>query len=60
MGFNPKAVAFLPISGWHGDNMLEQSDNVSIVMLRFTPGCDCLILDALVVKTWLGLGKERG
>jgi len=25
IGYNPKAVAFVPISGWHGDNMLEES-----------------------------------
>nr|XP_029135780.1 elongation factor 1-alpha-like [Labrus bergylta] len=25
VGYNPKAVAFVPISGWHGDNMLEPS-----------------------------------
>lgn len=25
IGFNPKAVAFVPISGWHGDNMIEES-----------------------------------
>lgn len=25
IGYNPKAVAFVPISGWHGDNMLEAS-----------------------------------
>ena len=28
VGYNPKTVAFVPISGWHGDNMLESSDNV--------------------------------
>lgn len=28
VGYNPKAVAFVPISGWHGDNMLEPSDNM--------------------------------
>jgi len=28
IGFNPKAVAFVPISGWHGDNMLETSSNM--------------------------------
>jgi len=28
IGFNPKAVAFVPISGWHGDNMLETSTNM--------------------------------
>jgi len=29
VGFNPKAVAFLPISGWHGDNMLEPSEKMT-------------------------------
>jgi len=28
IGYNPKAVAFVPISGWHGDNMLEPSKNM--------------------------------
>jgi len=28
IGYNPKAVAFVPISGWNGDNMLEPSDNM--------------------------------
>jgi len=28
VGYNPKAVAFVPISGWHGDNMLEKSDKM--------------------------------
>lgn len=29
IGYNPKAVAFVPISGWHGDNMLEPSDKMA-------------------------------
>merc|ERR1719189_3518079 len=29
IGYNPKTVAFVPISGWHGDNMLEESPNMS-------------------------------
>ncbi|ODV62680.1 translation elongation factor 1-alpha [Ascoidea rubescens DSM 1968] len=29
VGYNPKSVAFLPISGWNGDNMLESSSNSS-------------------------------
>jgi len=29
IGFNPKSVAFVPISGWHGDNMLEDSSNMT-------------------------------
>ena len=28
VGYNPKSVAFVPISGWHGDNMLEPSDKM--------------------------------
>lgn len=28
VGYNPKAVAFLPISGWHGDNMLVPSEKM--------------------------------
>merc|ERR1711983_425346 len=29
VGYNPVAVAFVPISGWHGDNMLQTSTNMS-------------------------------
>jgi elongation factor 1-alpha len=28
VGYNPKAVPFVPISGWHGDNMIEESSNM--------------------------------
>ncbi|KAF7310950.1 hypothetical protein HMN09_00638300 [Mycena chlorophos] len=28
VGYNPKTIAFVPISGWHGDNMLEESTNM--------------------------------
>jgi len=28
VGYDPKAVAFVPISGWHGDNMIEESTNM--------------------------------
>jgi elongation factor 1-alpha len=28
VGYDPAAVAFVPISGWHGDNMLEPSTNM--------------------------------
>ncbi|KJE96021.1 elongation factor 1-alpha [Capsaspora owczarzaki ATCC 30864] len=28
IGYDPKTVAFVPISGWHGDNMLEASENM--------------------------------
>jgi len=29
VGYNPDAVAFVPISGWHGDNMIEKSENMN-------------------------------
>ncbi|XP_049890863.1 elongation factor 1-alpha-like [Epinephelus moara] len=29
IGYNPKAVPFVPISGWNGDNMLEASEKMS-------------------------------
>merc|ERR1711970_481948 len=29
VGYNPKSVAFVPISGWHGDNMIEPSENMT-------------------------------
>merc|ERR1719219_1590803 len=29
IGYNPATVAFVPISGWHGDNMLETSEKTS-------------------------------
>mgnify|MGYP003574314890 CR=1 FL=1 len=25
IGYNPKNIPFVPISGWHGDNMIEKS-----------------------------------
>ncbi|KAI8865344.1 hypothetical protein GQ42DRAFT_6350, partial [Ramicandelaber brevisporus] len=28
VGYDPKAVAFVPISGWHGDNMIDESANM--------------------------------
>merc|ERR1711890_153564 len=28
VGFNPKGVPFVPISGWHGDNMIEATTNM--------------------------------
>uniref|UniRef100_A0AAQ6ABY7 Tr-type G domain-containing protein n=1 Tax=Amphiprion ocellaris TaxID=80972 RepID=A0AAQ6ABY7_AMPOC len=28
IGYNPASVAFVPISGWHGDNMLETSEKM--------------------------------
>merc|ERR1712078_933948 len=28
IGYNPKSIAFVPISGWHGDNMIEATSNM--------------------------------
>jgi elongation factor 1-alpha len=28
VGYDPTKVPFVPISGWHGDNMIEKSDNM--------------------------------
>jgi len=28
VGYDPKSIPFIPISGWHGDNMLEPSKNM--------------------------------
>jgi len=28
VGYNPSAIPFVPISGWHGDNMMEASDKM--------------------------------
>ena len=44
VGYNPKAVAFVPISGWHGDNMLEESAKfVPFPFGRYWPiGVRCL------------------
>lgn len=36
IGYNPATVPFVPISGWHGDNMLEPSPNVSVPCACFT------------------------
>jgi len=28
IGYNPKGIAFVPISGWHGDNMVQATENM--------------------------------
>jgi len=33
IGYNPDTVAFVPISGWNGDNMLEPSTNVGLTFV---------------------------
>jgi elongation factor 1-alpha len=29
IGYDPVKIPFIPISGWHGDNMLEKSPNLT-------------------------------
>jgi len=29
IGYDPKKIPFVPISGWNGDNMVERSANLS-------------------------------
>ena len=36
VGYNPKAVGFVPISGWHGDNMMEPSANVMLTFISIS------------------------
>lgn len=42
IGYNPDFVPFVPISGWHGDNMLEQSEKMKwfdgVVTKEFAAG----------------------
>ncbi|XP_035250607.1 elongation factor 1-alpha, oocyte form-like [Anguilla anguilla] len=52
IGYNPATVAFVPISGWHGDNMLEASTNMSwfkgwSVTRKEGNGSGVTLLDAL-------------
>lgn len=28
IGYNPAKIPFIPLSGWHGDNMIERSPNL--------------------------------
>lgn len=42
VGYNPDSVAFIPISGFKGDNMLEPSENVSDI--TSCPLCQCFII----------------
>ncbi|KAJ7222103.1 P-loop containing nucleoside triphosphate hydrolase protein [Mycena pura] len=32
VGYDPNTIAFVPISGWHGDNLLEESTNMAWFM----------------------------
>ncbi|KAL1376911.1 hypothetical protein pipiens_016606, partial [Culex pipiens pipiens] len=34
IGYNPATVAILPISGWHGDNMLEPSTKMHLFQAK--------------------------
>lgn len=52
VGFNPKGVAFVPISGFNGDNMLEPSDN-----MPWWTGFDIERVDPVTKKEIKGSGK---
>merc|ERR1719233_1821489 len=39
VGYNPVAVPFVPISGWHGDNMLQTSKTYRQASQASPPGC---------------------
>jgi len=52
IGYNPKEVIFIPISGWHGDNMLEKSEK----MTWWTGGYG----DKKGEKGWLKTTKAKG
>ncbi|KAL1789812.1 elongation factor 1-alpha 1 [Sigmodon hispidus] len=41
IGYNPDTVAFVPISGWNGDNMLESSANKPWLKEWKVTGKDC-------------------
>jgi elongation factor 1-alpha len=43
IGYNPDKIPFIPISGWHGDNMIEKSEN----MKWYTGPCLIEALDQL-------------
>lgn len=49
IGYNPATVPFVPISGWHGDNMLEPSPNVSV------RGCGARLAASKLLKSRLRL-----
>ena len=52
IGYNPKEVVFCPISGWHGDNMLEASEK----MTWWNKGYG----DGKKEKGWSKTTKEKG
>jgi len=48
IGYNPDVVPFVPISGWHGDNMLEASPKMSWFKgWKVTKGTGTTIMEAL-------------
>lgn len=50
IGYNPETVAFVPISGWNGDNMLEASPNVRKTNEYYLQ----LIIIQLLLKSYFG------
>jgi elongation factor 1-alpha len=62
VGYNPKSVPFVPISGWHGDNMIDESSKW--VLLSFYPITNIDILFSMPwYKGWtkeLKSGNSKG
>merc|ERR1711962_568730 len=52
IGYNPKEVIFCPISGWHGDNMLEKSEKMTWWVNGYA--------DGKKEKGWSKETKEKG
>ncbi|TKC48860.1 hypothetical protein EI555_004770, partial [Monodon monoceros] len=53
IGYNPASVAFVPISGWHSDNILEPSSNVSADRVcRLTSTTFCILPHVPWFKGW--------
>merc|ERR1719466_96705 len=52
IGYNPKEVIFCPISGWHGDNMLEKSEKMTWWVQGYG--------DGKKEKGWSKETKEKG
>jgi translation elongation factor EF-1 alpha len=56
VGYNPKTVAFVPISGWHGDNMIEESPKY-VVWCPFTSRFLMKLCSMPWYKGWTKEGK---
>ena len=61
IGYNPAAVPFVPISGWHGDNMLEASSKVrsrsfySVSPFEWRQVCTLVYLNLDIILTFFSV-----